>query len=83
MIRVDPVTSKKQLATLLIFHTTYTREILIMFLKFLLAKGTLLTPGKHPFHEHSFMQLFLAKDENGKIQGRIACYPQHQLQRIP
>ncbi len=37
-----------------------------------IAQRDLLTPGKHPFHEHSQMQLFLAYN-NKKIVGRIAA----------
>ena len=37
-----------------------------------IAQRDLLTPGKHPFHEHSVVQCFLAFDNN-KITGRIAA----------
>ena len=37
-----------------------------------IAQRDLLTPGKHPFHEHSTVKLFLAS-EDGKIKGRIAA----------
>jgi len=37
-----------------------------------IAQRDLLTPGKHPFHDHSSVQLFLAFDGN-KITGRIAA----------
>lgn len=37
-----------------------------------IAQRDLLTPGKHPFHKHSSVQLFLAYD-NGKVVGRIAA----------
>lgn len=36
------------------------------------AQKDLLTPGKHPFHEHSSLQLFLAFEEK-KVVGRIAA----------
>ena len=35
------------------------------------------TPGKHPFHEHADVQLFLARDENGQPVGRIAAHVNH------
>ncbi|HLT41286.1 MAG TPA: hypothetical protein VKZ95_01165 [Sphingobacteriaceae bacterium] len=37
-----------------------------------IAQRDLLTPGKHPFHEHSRLQLFLAVDGN-QVIGRIAA----------
>lgn len=37
-----------------------------------IAQKDLLTPGKHPFHEHSTVQLFLAY-EGKKLIGRIAA----------
>lgn len=37
-----------------------------------IAQRDLLTPGKHPFYEHSNLQLFLA-EEDGKVIGRIAA----------
>lgn len=37
-----------------------------------IAQRDMLTPGKHPFHEHSELQLFLAY-HNGNLAGRIAA----------
>jgi len=37
-----------------------------------IAQRDLLTPGKHPFHDHSQVQLFLAYDGD-KVTGRIAA----------
>jgi hypothetical protein len=37
-----------------------------------IAQRDLLTPGKHPFHEHSKVRLFLAYDDS-KVVGRIAA----------
>ncbi|WP_347156849.1 hypothetical protein [Pontibacter chitinilyticus] len=37
-----------------------------------IAQKDLLTPGKHPFHEHSSVQLFLAYEDE-KVVGRIAA----------
>lgn len=37
-----------------------------------IAQRDLLTPGKHPFHDHSGVQLFLAYDGD-KVTGRIAA----------
>ncbi|MXV16245.1 hypothetical protein [Hufsiella ginkgonis] len=37
-----------------------------------IAQQDMLTPGKHPFHEHSTVDLFLAYD-GGKVIGRVAA----------
>lgn len=37
-----------------------------------IAQRDMLTPGKHPFHEHSKVQLFLAYEDD-KVIGRIAA----------
>ena len=72
MIKIEAVTTKKQLATFIDFphdlyegDSNYVPELFI-------AQRDILTPGKHPFHEHSSLQCFLAVDENRKIKGRIA-----------
>jgi hypothetical protein len=36
-----------------------------------IAQRDMLTPGKHPFHEHSKVQLFLAYEDQ-EVIGRIA-----------
>ena len=72
MTQVKKVVSKKELADFIDFphalyegDTNYVPELHI-------AQRDLLSPGKHPFHEHSSLQLFLAYDGN-KIKGRIAA----------
>ncbi|MDO9376593.1 MAG: hypothetical protein V4725_10365 [Bacteroidota bacterium] len=72
MIEIKPVTSKKELADFIDFpHTlfegdkNYVPELHI-------AQRDLLSPGKHPFHDHSTVQCFLAYAD-GKIKGRIAA----------
>src|SRR6056297_3548539 len=37
----------------------------------------MLTPGKHPFHEHADVQLFLARDSEGTPVGRVAAVVNH------
>jgi hypothetical protein len=34
----------------------------------------LITPGKNPWFGHGHLQLFLALDDNGKVQGRISAH---------
>jgi GNAT superfamily N-acetyltransferase len=73
MIKVEPVTSKKQLAAFIDFpHDLYADDPNYVPELFI-AQRDILTPGKHPFHEHSSLQCFLAVDENKKVKGRIAA----------
>ncbi len=72
MITVKPVTAKKQLATFIDFpHDLYAGDPNYVP-ELHIAQRDILTPGKHPFYEHSSLQCFLAIDENNKIKGRIA-----------
>lgn len=72
MKKIEAVSSPKMLASFIDFgHELYknnTRYVPELFI----AQRDLLTPGKHPFHEHSVVQCFLAFDNN-KITGRIAA----------
>jgi GNAT superfamily N-acetyltransferase len=72
MRQIKPVASKKDLAAFIDFphdlfkgDANYVPELHI-------AQRDLLSPGKHPFHEHSTLQLFLLY-EDGVIKGRIAA----------
>lgn len=72
MITVTYVASKKDLGTFIDFpNTLYTNDELYVF-DLYIAQRDLLTPGKHPFHEHSLIQPMLAL-ENGVVKGRIAA----------
>lgn len=73
MITTKPVSTKKQLATFIDFpHELYTDDLNYVP-ELHIAQRDILTPGKHPFHEHSTLQCFLALDENNKVKGRIAA----------
>ncbi|MEJ7587722.1 MAG: hypothetical protein WKI04_09200 [Ferruginibacter sp.] len=72
MITIKPVATKSELASFVDFpHTlfagdkNYVPELHI-------AQRDILTPGKHPFHDHSVIKLFLAYEDN-KLKGRIAA----------
>lgn len=66
------VENKKQLRLFIDFpHELYKNDPYYVPELFI-AQRDLLTPGKHPFHEHSKLQLFLAVDD-GEIIGRIAA----------
>lgn len=72
MKQVLAVTTKAQLEAFIDFpHDLYENDPCYVPELFI-AQRDLLTPGKHPFHDHSPVQLFLAYD-NGKVVGRIAA----------
>jgi len=73
MIKIEPVTSKKQLATFIDFpHELYAGDPNYVP-ELHIAQRDILTSGKHPFHEHSSLQCYFAVDENNKVKGRIAA----------
>jgi GNAT superfamily N-acetyltransferase len=72
MIWIEPVDNKRRLKSFIDFphklyqgDSNYVPELFI-------AQKDLLTPGKHPFHEHSAMKLFLVY-KNNTLKGRIAA----------
>ncbi len=72
MKHIVKVETKNQLALFIDFpHELYAADKNYVPELFI-AQRDLLTPGKHPFHEHSSLQTFLAYDGN-KIAGRIAA----------
>ena len=72
MISIIPVSGKKLLSKFIDFpHVLYQNDPYYVPELFI-AQRDILTPGKHPFHEHSVVKLFLAC-EDGIIKGRIAA----------
>ena len=72
MKNIVAVNDKKQLASFIDFpHDLYKNDSNYVPELFI-AQQDMLTPGKHPFHEHSTLQLFLAY-EGDTIVGRIAA----------
>ena len=72
MKHISPVTSPKELKSFIDFpHDLYQHDKNYVPELFI-AQQDMLTPGKHPFHEHSELKLFLAYDGD-KITGRIAA----------
>ena len=72
MKQVLPVTSKKDLDRFVDFpHELYKNDVNYVP-EIFIGQRDLLSPGKHPFYEHSKAQLFLAFDGD-KITGRIAA----------
>ncbi|MEO5683030.1 MAG: hypothetical protein ABIQ88_10330 [Chitinophagaceae bacterium] len=72
MKRIEAVSSSSMLKSFIDFgHELYKNDVNYVPELFI-AQRDILTPGKHPFHEHSVAQLFLAFDEK-KITGRIAA----------
>ncbi len=72
MTEIKKVVSKKELAAFIDFpHDLFEGDVNYVP-ELHIAQRDLLSPGKHPFHDHSSLQLFLAYSE-GKITGRIAA----------
>ncbi|MDO6388660.1 hypothetical protein Q4E40_00890 [Pontibacter sp. BT731] len=72
MKRVLPVETKQQLKAFIDFpHALYKADPHYVP-ELYIAQKDLLTPGKHPFHEHSEVQLYLAYDGD-QLVGRIAA----------
>jgi hypothetical protein len=72
MISILPVTQKKLLGKFIDFpHHLYAKDPNYVPELFI-AQRDLLTPGKHPFYEHSVVKMFLAYDDK-IIKGRIAA----------
>ncbi|MBE9464173.1 hypothetical protein ACFP1I_06745 [Dyadobacter subterraneus] len=73
MTRVLPVTSNKELDRFVDFPHDLYKDDVNYVPEIFIGQKDLLSPGKHPFYEHSSAQCFLAFDESGKITGRIAA----------
>jgi hypothetical protein len=72
MISIIPVAGKNLLGKFIDFPHDLYKNDRNYIPELFIAQRDLLTPGKHPFHEHSTLQLFLAC-ENDTIKGRIAA----------
>ena len=72
MKRIEEVKSKKQLAHFIDFPHDLYKDDPNYVPELFIAQRDLLTPGKHPFHEHSSLRPFLAYDDD-KIVGRICA----------
>ena len=81
MKTIVAVNDKKQLASFIDFpHDLYKNDSNYVPELFI-AQQDMLTPGKHPFHEHSTLQLFLAYEGN-TIVGRIAAIQNNNHNKI-
>jgi GNAT superfamily N-acetyltransferase len=69
---IKQVTSKKELTAFIDFPHDLFKGDMNYVPELHIAQRDLLSPGKHPFHEHSEVKLFLAYDGEA-IQGRIAA----------
>lgn len=72
MIEIKQVSSKKDLAAFIDFPHKLYEEDKYYVPELHIAQRDLLSPGKHPFHENSTVQLFLAYQKE-EIKGRIAA----------
>lgn len=81
MKNIVAVNDKKKLASFIDFpHDLYKNDSNYVPELFI-AQQDMLTPGKHPFHEHSTLQLFLAYEGN-TIVGRIAAIQNNNHNKI-
>ncbi|MCC9138599.1 hypothetical protein ACFSKU_02950 [Pontibacter silvestris] len=72
MKRVEQVDSKQKLKAFIDFPHQLYKDDPYYVPELYIAQKDLLTPGKHPFHEHSSIQLYLAY-QDGEVVGRIAA----------
>ncbi|PKV75975.1 hypothetical protein [Pontibacter ramchanderi] len=72
MKRVLPVETKQQLKAFIDFPHALYQDDPHYVPELYMAQEDLLTPGKHPFHEHSEVQLYLAY-RGKELVGRIAA----------
>jgi hypothetical protein len=71
-MKVVEVSSKSQLKTFIDFPHSLYKDDNNYVPELFIAQRDMLTPGKHPFHSHSYIQLFLAYEEN-RLVGRVAA----------
>ncbi|GAC1452458.1 MAG: GNAT family N-acetyltransferase [Chitinophagaceae bacterium] len=72
MKKIEAVSSSAMLASFIDFGHELYKDNANYVPELFIAQRDLLSPGKHPFHDHSVVQCFLAWD-NHKIIGRIAA----------
>lgn len=72
MIKIASVDSKKELGQFIDFPHDLYRDDKNYVPELFIAQRDMLTPGKHPFHEHSQVKLFIAYSDQ-RIVGRIAA----------
>jgi len=72
MIRIEKVDSKRKLTEFIDFPHHLYKDDVNYVPELFIAQRDLLTPGKHPFHLHSSIELYLAYKDNQTV-GRIAA----------
>ncbi len=72
MISIETVDNKKGLAAFIDFPPELYKDDENYVPELFIAQRDVLTPGKHPFHEHSELKMFYAR-QDGEIKGRIAA----------
>ena len=81
MKRIEVVNGKKDLKRFIDFPHELYKDDKNYVPELFIAQRDLLTPGKHPFHDHSSIQLFLAV-QNDKVIGRIAAIQNNNHNKI-
>ncbi|MBA4144801.1 MAG: hypothetical protein C0523_03475 [Cytophaga sp.] len=72
MIRIEKVDSKSKLKAFIDFPHDLYKDDAHYVPELFIAQRDLLTPGKHPFHDHSIIELYLAYKDD-RLAGRIAA----------
>ena len=75
-LTIHRVESKKDLNLFVLFPHDLYRDNPFWTPNLISEDRKLLTPGKHPFHEHAEVGLFLAEKE-GQVVGRISAHVNH------
>lgn len=75
-ITIRPVSTNQDLRRFVLFPHELYRDCPWWVPNLISDEIKLLTKGKHPFHEHADVALFLA-EESGKITGRISAHVNH------
>ncbi len=72
MIRIEKADSKSKLKAFIDFPHDLYQDDKNYVPELFIAQRDLLTPGKHPFHDHSIIELYLAYKDD-RIAGRVAA----------
>ena len=76
-LKIRPVETSKDLQRFIMFPHKLYMDCPWWVPNLISDDRKLLTPGKHPFHEHADVRLFLAEDGN-RVVGRISAHVNHQ-----
>lgn len=81
MKKIISVEGKRALQSFIDFPHVLYKNDLYYVPELYIAQRDMLTPGKHPFHDHSEVKLFLAYDQD-VIVGRVAAIKNNNHNRV-